>query len=313
MKPWSANPSDDERKGNRNPQAHRKALRYLAATVTTAIGFYVLFSLLFSTEEEKRLQQENELYETYYQELREKERLVSDVVEGLEVRDDALYRRIFETEAPSVDAVTAADVISVSDSLSESLFLSYSAFKSESLRMMANNVEENFREIYRLMTRRKDSLPPLTLPLEGMSYVQTGASVGLKHNPLYKVDIRHEGLDLVAPQGSVVKAAADGQVRKVIRSHKGLGNIVEIDHKNGYVTRYASLGDINVSQGRTVKRGQKIGTVGISSTSFAPHLHYEVLKGETILDPVHFLFASVGPDEYAKMLYMSVSTRQSMD
>jgi Membrane proteins related to metalloendopeptidases len=290
-----------------------KALRYLAATVTTAIGFYVLFSLLFSTEEEKRLQQENELYETYYQELREKERLVSDVVEGLEVRDDALYRRIFETEAPSVDAVTAADVISVSDSLSESFYLSYSAFKSESLRMMANNVDENFREIYRLMTRRKDSLPPLTLPLEGMSYVQTGASVGLKHNPLYKVDIRHEGLDLVAPQGSVVKAAADGQVRKVIRSHKGLGNIVEIDHRNGYVTRYASLGDINVSQGRMVKRGQKIGTVGISSTSFAPHLHYEVLKGEAILDPVHFLFASVSPDEYAKMLYMSVSTRQSMD
>ena len=155
-----------------------KALRYLAATVTTAIGFYVLFSLLFSTEEEKRLQQENELYETYYQELREKERLVSDVVEGLEVRDDALYRRIFETEAPSVDAVTAADVISVSDSLSESFYLSYSAFKSESLRMMANNVDENFREIYRLMTRRKDSLPPLTLPLEGMSYVQTGASGG---------------------------------------------------------------------------------------------------------------------------------------
>ena len=163
------------------------------------------------------------------------------------------------------------------------------------------------------MAARKDSIPPLTLPLEEMSYVQTGASVGLKHNPLYKVDIRHEGLDLVAPQGSVVKAAADGQVRKVIRSHKGLGNIVEIDHRNGYVTRYASLGDINVSQGRMVKRGQKIGTVGISSTSFAPHLHYEVLKGEAILDPVHFLFASVSPDEYAKMLYMSVSTRQSMD
>ena len=71
-----------------------KALRYLAATVTTAIGFYVLFSLLFSTEEEKRLQQENDLYATYYQELREKERLVTDVVEGLEMRDDALYRRI---------------------------------------------------------------------------------------------------------------------------------------------------------------------------------------------------------------------------
>lgn len=290
-----------------------KALRYLAAAVTTAIGFYVLFSLLFSTEEEKRLQQENDLYATYYQDLREKERLVSDAVEGLEMKDDALYREIFQTEAPSVDAVTAADMISVSDSLSESFFLSYSASKSESLRMMAASVEENFKDIYRIMVQRRDSLAPLTLPLEGMSYVQTGASVGPKHNPLYKVEVQHDGIDLVAPQGSPVFASADGVVRQVIRSNKGLGNIVEIDHRNGYVTRYALLGDISVSQGRTVKRGQKIGTVGISSTTFAPHLHYEVLRDGNVLDPVHFLFASVGPDEYAKMLYMSVSTRQSLD
>ena len=301
------------RKASRIRRRVGKALRYLAATVTTAIGYYVLFSLLFSTEEEKRLQQENDLYATYYQELREKERLVTDVVEGLEARDNALYRKIFETEAPSVDAVTAADVISVSDSLSESFFLSYSASKSESLRRMAENVEENFREIYRLMAQRNGSLPPLTLPLEGMSYVQTGASTGIKHNPVYDVDLQHDGIDLVAPQGSVVRAAADGVVRNVIRSNKGLGNIVEIDHRNGYTTRYALLGDISVPQGRTVKRGQKIGTVGISSTTYAPHLHYEVLKDGKVLDPVHFLFASLDPDEYAKMLYMSVSTRQSMD
>ena len=131
--------------------------------------------------------------------------------------------------------------------------------------------------------------------------------------PLYKVDIQHNGIDLVAPQGSVVRAAADGVVRNVIHSNKGLGNIVEIDHRNGYVTRYALLGDVSVPQGRTVKRGQRIGTVGISSTTFAPHLHYEVLQDGKVLDPVHFLFASVDPDEYAKMLYMSVSTRQSMD
>lgn len=302
-----------KRKANRIRRRIGKALRYLAAAVTTAIGYYVLFSLLFSTEEEKRLQQENDLYATYYQELREKERLVTDVVEGLEARDNALYRKIFETEAPSVDAVTAADVISVSDSLSESFFLSYSASKSESLRRMAENVEENFREIYRLMAQRNGSLPPLTLPLEGMSYVQTGASTGIKHNPVYDVDLQHDGIDLVAPQGSVVRAVADGVVRNVIRSNKGLGSIVEIDHRNGYTTRYALLGDISVPQGRSVKRGQKIGTVGISSTTYAPHLHYEVLKDGKVLDPVHFLFASVDPDEYAKMLYMSVSTRQSMD
>ena len=290
-----------------------KGLRYLAATVTSAIGFYILFALFFSTGEERRLRQENDLYADWYGTLREKERLVDDVVEGLEMKDDALYEQIFETEAPSVDAVTAADLISVSDSLSESFYLSYSASKSESLRMMAANVEENFREIYRLMAARKDSIPPLSLPLEGMSSAQTGASVGLKHNPLYKVDMQHTGIDLVAPQGSPVYAAADGIVRDIVTSSKRLGNIVEIDHRNGYVTRYALLGDISVSRGRTVKKGQKIGTVGISSTTFAPHLHYEVLRDGNILDPVNFLFASVSPEDYAKMLYMSVSTRQSMD
>ena len=288
-------------------------LRYLSATVTISVVFYVLLALFFSTEEEKRLKKENDLYAEYYPQLREKELLVSDVVEGLEVKDDALYRRIFETEAPSVDAVTAVDVISVSDSLSESFFQSYSASKGEGLMRMADKVEKSFHEIYRLMAARKDSIPPLSMPLEGMTYVQTGASVGTKHNPLYKVDLRHDGIDLVAPQGSVVRAAADGVVRNVTRSNKGLGNVVEVDHRNGYVTRYALLGDISVSQGRTVKAGQKIGTVGVSSTTFAPHLHYEVLRNGTVLDPVNFLFASLTPDEYAKMLYMAVSTRQSMD
>ena len=288
-------------------------LRYLSATVTISVVFYLLLALFFSTEEEKRLKQENDLYAEYYPQLREKERLVGDVVEGLEMKDGALYRRIFETDAPSADAMTAADLISVSDSLSESFFLSYSASKSESLMKMAGNVEACFREIYRLMAERKDSIPPLSMPLEGMTYVQTGASVGTKHNPLYKVDLRHDGIDLVAPQGSVVCAAADGVVRDVIHSGKGLGNVVEVDHRNGYVTRYAFLDDVTVNPGRTVKVGQKIGTVGVTATAFAPHLHYEVLLDGTVLDPVNFLFASLAPDEYAKMLYMAVSTRQSLD
>ena len=287
--------------------------RYLAATVTVAVGFYVLLALFFSTEEEKKLQQENNLYTAYYPELREKERLLTDVVRGLEVKDDALYRQIFQTEAPSVDALTAADMISFSDSLSENFFLSYSASKSESLMRMAGNVEDSFGEIFRALAARKDTVPPLALPLKGMSYVQTGASVGQRHNPLYKVDMNHGGIDLVAPQGSPVFASADGVVRSVTRSNKGLGNVVEVDHRNGYRTRYALLGEISVSQGRSVKRGQKIGTVGISSTTFAPHLHYEVLRGDEVQDPVHYLFSSVSPEEYARMLYLAVSTRQSLD
>ena len=89
--------------------------------------------------------------------------------------------------------------------------------------------------------------------------------------------------------------------------------MVVLDHGNGYETRYALLGEVTVSRGKNVKRGQKLGTVGITSSTYAPHLHYEVRRDGVVQDPVNHLFASVTPDEYAKMLYMSVSTSQSLD
>ena len=63
----------------------------------------------------------------------------------------------------------------------------------------------------------------------------------------------------------------------------------------------------------TVAAGRKIAAVGLSGNSLVPHLHFEVLKDGACLDPVHYLFASVSPSDYANMLYMSVNTGQSMD
>jgi murein DD-endopeptidase MepM/ murein hydrolase activator NlpD len=137
--------------------------------------------------------------------------------------------------------------------------------------------------------------------------------VGDKINPFYKVSIRHNGLDIIAPAGDPVFAAADGTISEVIRSRKGLGNQVVIDHGNGYFTRYAHLADMEAVKGRKVRRGTRLGYVGVSGNSFAPHLHYEVLRDSVVLDPVNHLFASVTPEEYVSMLVMSVSTGQSLD
>ena len=156
-------------------------------------------------------------------------------------------------------------------------------------------------------------MPPMTNPIGNFSFAQTGASVGDKINPFYKVSIRHNGLDLIAPAGEPVYASADGVVRNVIRSRKGLGNVVEIDHGNGYVTRYGHLADVEVRKGRQLEKGTRIGYVGVSGNSFAPHLHYEVLRDTLILDPVNHLFASVNPEEYMNILIMAVSTGQSLD
>lgn len=289
------------------------AVRYLIASMSMAIFLYLLFALLFSSQEEKLLQKENRLYAARYKEMRAQEKLIGDVIEGLLDKDDAIYRTLFEATPPMIDAVTAADLIADSDSLSESFYLTSAATKSGSLMRMASNVDRNFEEVFRILNEKREAVPPLSMPLKGISYVQTGASTGLRHNPVYKVQLQHDGLDLIAPQGAPVYASADGVVTKVVSSRKGLGNTVEIDHRNGYITRYCLLGEVNAVKGRSVKRGQKIGTVGISTQVAAPHLHYEVLRDTVVMDPVNFLFASLSPEEYARMLTISVNTSQSMD
>jgi len=286
-----------------------QAVRFLLTSVALSIVFYVLFSLVFSTAEERRIAEENRAYSKTLPQLAEREALLEPVIKGLQKRDNTIYEGIFQTEAPAPEAIDFTGVIAGSDSLTSESFLSYSSSKSESVMRMSDHVEESFRRIFDALVDRRDSIPPLQSPVEGITYTRTGASIGIKRDPLLKIDVFHSGLDLVYPPDEPVYASADGVVRVASRA-KG---IVEIDHGNGYTTRYTQLGSVQVNRGAKVKAGKKIGAVGISRGSFAPHLHYEVLRNGQVMDPVDYLFASLTPEEYSNMLFMSVSTGQSLD
>lgn len=291
----------------------RRILVFFVATASMTVLYYAVFALFFSTEEEQRLKDENRMYAREFPALEEKEALVADVVEGLKVKDDRIYEEIFHTSAPNMDPMSSVSFLAGLDSIPDRDIVLYADSKINALSEKAFDVESNFRRIMEAVTDSGFVMPPMTNPLGSFSFAQTGASVGDKINPFYKVSIRHNGLDMIAPAGEPVYAAADGTVRNIIRSRKGLGNVVEIDHGNGYVTRYAHLADIEVSKGRRLSKGTRIGYVGVSGNSFAPHLHYEVMRDTLVMDPVNYLFASVTPEEYANILIMSVSTGQSMD
>ncbi len=291
----------------------RMILMFFVASVSMAVLYYVIFSLIFSTEEEKRLRQENRMYAREYPELEKKERMLSDVVDGLLVRDDDIYTEIFQTSAPDVNPLSSIDFLAGYDSIPDHDIVLYSAAKLDLASRSAARVEDNFRRIAQVLGSEDYSLPPMTNPLKNYSFAQTGASTGSRINPFYKVPLQHNGLDMIAPSGEPVYAVADGVVKDVIRSRKGLGNVVEIDHGNGYITRYAHLADVEARKGRRLKKGTRIGYVGVSGNSFAPHLHYEVIKDTVVMDPVNYMFASVTPEEYVNMLVMSVTTGQSMD
>lgn len=290
----------------------RKGLLFFVASVSMAVLYYIIFALVFSTDEERRLRMENKAYESELPELEARERLISDVVEGLRIKDDRIYEEIFHASAPNVDPMNSIDFLTGLDTLPDRQIVKATEEKIGQIEAKAASIEENFMEIARLLDSTR-VLPPMTHPLKRFTFAQTGASTGDKVNPFYKVKIRHNGLDMIAPSGEPVYAAADGVVSDVTRSRKGLGNVVTIDHGNGYYTRYAHLADIETGKGRLLKKGTKIGYVGVSGNSFAPHLHYEVIKDSLVLDPVNHFFASVSPEEYVNMLIMSSLTGQSMD
>lgn len=291
----------------------RRTLRFFVGTLSMAILYYVIFALIFSTDTERRLRRENRMYEQEYPELARKEELISNVVEGLKVKDNRIYEDIFHTSAPDMEPHASIDFLAGLDSIPDKDIVQYTEKKIAFLESCSNVVEANFRQVMDVIADSGFVMPPMTNPLNDFSFAQTGASVGDKINPFYKVSMVHNGLDLIAPSGEPVHAAADGVVKEVIKSRKGLGNVVVIDHQNGYFTRYAHLSDVEAVRGRKVKRGARIGHVGVSGNSFAPHLHYEVLRDTVVLDPVNHMFASVTPEEYINMMILSVATGQSMD
>lgn len=291
----------------------RKILVFFVASISLAIVYYVLFALVFSTEEERRLKIENKLYEQEFPQLAQKEMLLADVVEGLRLKDDRIYEEIFNTSAPDMEQFSSLEFLMGLDSIPDTDIVITSAGRLDVLESSATKVEDNFKRVMEVIEDKDFVMPPMTNPMKEFTFAQTGASVGNKINPFYKVPMKHNGLDLIAPAGDPVYAVADGVVKEVIKSRKGLGNVVVIDHGNGYVTRYAHLADVEARKGRKVRRGTRLGYVGVSGNSFAPHLHYEVLRDTLVLDPVNHFFASVTPEEYMNMLIMSVTTGQSMD
>lgn len=286
--------------------------KWVIATASLAAFYYLIFSLVINTDEEKRLKQENRLYEKLYPEMEQKEKLISDVVKDLQARDNAIYKQIFKSQAPSVDPQNSALFFFATDSTEDKDIVEYTERRSLALLDMTSRIDSNFKAVFSDAASSR-ILPPMLVPVPDLKFAQVGASVGKKMDPFYKVLTMHTGIDLIAGQGTPVIATADGVVLEVKRSGKGPGNIVEIGHDGGYRTLYAHLQDIVVRKGERVKAGRKIANVGMSGNSFAPHLHYEVHRDSLVLDPVNFFFASFSPEDYMKAAYMAATTGQSLD
>ena len=290
------------------------ALMALASSIVLSVLYYGLFALLLDTDVEKVLREENRVYRKVLPEVSSRLELLRREVDYLQDRDAYIYRTVFMSEAPKAGQTLPSDDL-LSQNVQASRNMVRRAWESSGRAMQsARRAEDNFRCVLdSLFAKGSGALPPLSSPLKELPPTSVGASVGSRLSPFYKVPFPHDGLDIVAPQGESVLATAPGWVNVVKRSSSREGNVVEIIHYGGYVTRYTHLQTICVKRGTRVRPGTKIGTVGDSGRSFTTHLHYEVLLDGVPCDPLNHLFGSVGPEDYLKMLVMGASSGQSMD
>jgi murein DD-endopeptidase MepM/ murein hydrolase activator NlpD len=152
------------------------------------------------------------------------------------------------------------------------------------------------RQIYRISVARAqlDKLTrtlgdvPVRKPV--MGEVDLSSGFGVRMDPFIRAPAMHTGLDFRGDIGDPVRATANGTVTSAGWSG-GYGKMVEVNHGNGFTTRYGHMSAIDVRVGQSVKMGQILGRIGSTGRSTGPHLHYETRAEGEAVDPMKFLRA----------------------
>ena len=121
-------------------------------------------------------------------------------------------------------------------------------------------------------------------PLEG----EVVSTFGWRVHPVLEYRHHHDGIDIDVPEGTSVHAAAGGEVY-FYGEQPGYGNVIVIEHADGYLTMYGHLSSAIVSPGRYVEIGQEIALSGNTGISSGPHLHFEIRNGEFPIDPLRYM------------------------
>jgi murein DD-endopeptidase MepM/ murein hydrolase activator NlpD len=158
---------------------------------------------------------------------------------------------------------------------------------------------------------------PAIQPIENKNLKRIASGWGMRIHPIYGIPKFHYGLDFTAPLGTPVYATGDGVVQIIIKDSdkrsQGYGNLIIIDHGYGYKTLYSHLQKFESKPGEKVTRGEIIAYVGSTGLSTGPHLHYEVIKDNKKVDPIYYLFGSLTPEEYQKVIELSNRIQKAYD
>ena len=281
-----------------------------------------VFYTIFPSPREEDLMREISQMEAKYKQMSTQVEMMSKVLANIQERDASVHRAVFgmdpidqdvwnagvggheahpELEGFEFSGNVVGEALNKIDALSRKLALQSKSL--DTIQDLARNQEKMLASLPSIKPVREDKLQKSIGTLSGFGY---------RIHPVYKFKKFHAGLDFPARVGTPSQAPGDGVVVET-GWHSGYGNCVKISHGFGYVTLYGHMHKINVRQGEKVKKGQKIGEVGDTGLSTAPHLHYEVhYKGKPI-NPINFCMDKLTPQEYQQLVAAANIANQSLD
>ena len=286
--------------------------------VAMVVFWWVVISLTIDLPMEHKLRHSTDDLRTEYERMSERYDSLSYVLDNVVRRDENVFRKLFESNPYDLTADINQERIVLYEHLVEMDNDELTKLLDKKLQNAAKQESEILRSYEDLRYNISSGVlsidyVPAIQPVNNKQLTLLAAGKKPLINPFHRTMREHHGVDYLVPEGTAVFATADGVVKSLSEKNTSHGKAVTISHGNGYETSYSHLLDIRVKKGQKVKRGDIIALSGNSGLSFVPHLHYEVIYNDTRVDPVHYFFLELEPDEYQQMIRIALSSMQSFD
>ena len=291
----------------------KRILTYIATAVTFATIVVIIWMSFFESPKEKQLKREVQSYQTEVAAMQKQVDMLSYILKDFEEKDDNLYRLILDADPPHrsdsnnyLRQQYAAHRIGNSSEMLNQLQLKIDVLSHRTHKQLSS-----YKELWKLAQEKESiqaSIPAIS-PVKNPIIV---SGFGMRYHPVYKILKMHTGIDIIGKHGTPIYATADGVVCDDMEGYSGYGIMVVINHGRGYKTVYAHLSKKIVKVGQKIKRGDKIGYMGATGLATGTHLHYEVFKNGALVNPVHYFFGDLTPEEYNTILEKASEVNQSL-
>ena len=301
----------------RNRRIIRLSIQFFA-WVSVALLYYFGFSLLFDTPSEHRMRLSTDKLRDEYEVMSQRYDSLEMILENITARDQSVFRSLFESNPYDMESEQSEERLALYEhNITKSKRHLATDLKSEIDIMAgkASDLEASWLRIKELGDKLGDASRniPAIQPVLNKQLTLLTAGYGNIMSPFYRTLRSHQGVDYAMSEGSSVFATADGTVREISDKNSTMGKTIIIDHGNGYKTSYSHLLSTLVTRGQKVQRGDVIALSGNSGLSLAPHLHYEVRYNDLRVDPIHYFFMELTPDQYQRIVRIAQSGMQSFD